>query len=868
VRGLAYLWWKVFAALAISNYLPGLVINFAQGGLPALWTSLTTWGLLQPLEEANPPMFWGASGVLAALAIVGASAELSARIAERRQRDADRKRLHDAHTKADKAHAAAVEAQEAAIEAVRVAQLTGKAPLMAVDDLEPLTFQMGDSAAANFPFIAAPVQQVFDEITRALHAAADEEGAKSGVLIVGPANAGKTRLAYEAIRRTLPEWWVVRWNEAYKAADLPSPETLHERDIVFFIDDLQEYAPGEGMSASAELLALANRAPSLREAVQLARQTAHRVVVVAACRAESQVAAQAELGWLFEELKVIDAPRFSPDETQQDAARAIKAFTAAGAQHADEWDGTLGSLVLGLARKREQYMQLVNAGDLAATVLRAMKLLTLANATHHSARRVRAVCAQVFGESALADNEKAWRAAVETLTTKEFVIENVGTPVDNEVVLVILKDPAYFEQVIQDYPDPKRPAQLLQDIAKLGVTLAGLQDTSGLCDLGQAYLNLRRPDEAAAVCDQAIALYPEPPELVRAWRTKGVALARLQNLDGALDAYDRALDIDPKDAHTWLNKGATLSNKGLNEEAVEACKTATSLDPRDARAWFNLSAVQARLGHTDKALEAAQKAIDLNSRFAAPWSVKGNALLALKRVDEAREAYEHGLELEPQDASLLYNLSTVLERQRDYGKARELLDQALALGPQDAPDLKPVFARAWREKGMELAGLEGDDAATRAFAALEQALALEPQNAATWYNKSVLLGRLKQDAAALEAVEQALALDTEHTASWRAQALHNRGASLGHLGRDEEALEAYEEALALEDPQLAPTWYNKGLVCTRLERYEEALEAFSRALEIDPQYAPAWRKKGAVLWNVGRNEEALEAEARATELGD
>ena len=65
---------------------------------------------------------------------------------------------------------------------------------------------MGDTTAANFDYITEPIKHAYDTARQALHDASIGAGSKRGILILGIANAGKTRLAFEALTQTLPDW--------------------------------------------------------------------------------------------------------------------------------------------------------------------------------------------------------------------------------------------------------------------------------------------------------------------------------------------------------------------------------------------------------------------------------------------------------------------------------------------------------------------------------------------------------------------------------------------------------------------------------------------------------------------------------------
>ena len=111
---------------------------------------------------------------------------------------------------------------------------------------------------------------------------------------------------------------------------------------------------------------------ALRQAVVYGR--AKQAIILATCRSEERTRVEAQFGWLFEELAIVEVPDLLtfPSELQ---AEIVERFKRLGARHTDEWDGKLGSLVLGLSRKHFQYEDLVQQGGLSVGILHAMKLL-------------------------------------------------------------------------------------------------------------------------------------------------------------------------------------------------------------------------------------------------------------------------------------------------------------------------------------------------------------------------------------------------------------------------------------------------------------------------------------------------------------
>lgn len=109
---------------------------------------------------------------------------------------------------------------------------------------ESASFRMGDTAAANFNYIPEPIQNAYDTAKQILCDASLQASSKRGILILGVANAGKTRLAFESLTETLPDWKVLLWSPTYDAPEkVPQFTVSRRRGLVVFIDDLQTYVP-------------------------------------------------------------------------------------------------------------------------------------------------------------------------------------------------------------------------------------------------------------------------------------------------------------------------------------------------------------------------------------------------------------------------------------------------------------------------------------------------------------------------------------------------------------------------------------------------------------------------------------------------
>ena len=477
-------------------------------------------------------------------------------------------------------------------------------PLPLARDLRAVSFKMGDDVAAEMPFIVSPIQQVYDHAVTILQGDAGRSpDARNGLIILGVANAGKTRLAFEVVKKVLPNWRVLIWRP-----DDPQPSIgqLENQDVLIFVDDLQEHAPSEVRYSRGAVQSLDTRALDLRKMEQLVRSQARQVILVGTCRSEDEVRARARLGWLFAEVETVAVPLFPMQGPV--AEQVIHEFQQQALKRMNDWDGTVGSLVLGLSAKRQSYAELAADRDPAVRVLQAMKLLSLAGIEAHTAARLQTICSQVFRQTELA-KDNIWQEAVEKLTLMQFVTEG-----RKDEALIIRKD-TYFDQVITDYPSPNRPQQLERDLEKATEALSAAADREGVFHLGNTLYRMKQYETALSAYDFLLGTVDRmnivPTAVV--WRNKGAVLQSLRRYEEALAAYDRSIALDAEFASAWRNRAGVLDEMGRSAEALTAYDQALAVDANYAQAWNGKGKTLTRLGRYDEAITAFAKAISLGS---------------------------------------------------------------------------------------------------------------------------------------------------------------------------------------------------------------------------------------------------------------
>jgi hypothetical protein len=134
------------------------------------------------------------------------------------------------------------------------------------------------------------------------------------------------------------------------------------------------------------------------------------------------------------------------------------------------------------------------------------------------------------------------------------------------------------------------------------------------------------------------------PTFARPWNAKGYSLSAEGRYREALDAYEKAIELEPGFAYAWNGKGYMLGAEGQYPEALAAYRRAIELDPRFAYPWNGIGSALTAMGQPREALDAYNKAIDLDPIFAVPWFgkavlLKANPELAVSAGHSAQQCF-------------------------------------------------------------------------------------------------------------------------------------------------------------------------------------------------------------------------------------
>jgi len=97
----------------------------------------------------------------------------------------------------------------------------------------------------------------------------------------------------------------------------------------------------------------------------------------------------------------------------------------------------------------------------------------------------------------------------------------------------------------------------------------------------------------------------------------GIVLQEQGKLEEAIEAYNKALAINPNYANAYNNMGAILQDQGKLEEAIEAYNKALAIKPDYAEAYNNMGNALKEQGKLEEAIEAYNRALSIKPDYEA-----------------------------------------------------------------------------------------------------------------------------------------------------------------------------------------------------------------------------------------------------------
>jgi tetratricopeptide (TPR) repeat protein len=206
--------------------------------------------------------------------------------------------------------------------------------------------------------------------------------------------------------------------------------------------------------------------------------------------------------------------------------------------------------------------------------------------------------------------------------------------------------------------------------AAVGANALGCATEADVIGQAVVYADRGRYTEAEAMLERRLREHPDDVEARR-------LLIRIFGLAGDLgrarqQAEELSLRLGPASPIPWVDLGHALELAHRYDEALELYDRAAAIAPRDPLGPKTGGLRSARWGEYDIARPRLEEALRRNSRDAEVWHALGVVCLALHDFPAAERAYNSGLMADPQAVENHIGLATLaLLRERPDAALRE-----------------------------------------------------------------------------------------------------------------------------------------------------------------------------------------------------
>lgn len=677
----------------------------------------------------------------------------------------------------------------------------------------------------------------YDEINEAINYG-------KNVLLIGKPNSGKTRTFFEILKRKRGFNIIKFWPESFIHLEkipnfiLKNKLLLKSNNILFF-DDLNKYVNKINMY----------------HLIKKFTPISKNLIIVSTCRTGK------EYKLIKDEFSDIlgDFIEIKLEEVDKNFAEEINEKYNL---NFDDFDGTVGSLFLGLDDMKTRYD---NFEEEYHILFRIIKLFHVSQNYFVDRGLLKAF---YLNECKNITTNKSFETLVEILKENSFINEKNNN--------ISLAHDSYFD--IEEYfPNPK-------DWLELQTFLMDKKEYEYLFNLGNLFREINLYTNAL-ICYEEILSFDEKnykvinnagvvltdmglfddaliyfdkniklnPEAEKGYHGKGMALYEKGEMEKAVTYFDKAIEINPNYYSAFTNKSGALAKLGKFEEAKHCLNEAIKIDSKNIVAFYNKGMLLYENKKYNKALDCLNKGLLADNKDLDSLMLKGIILSALNRHDESVNTLQASLEVEGNDFKTLFDKGTILmELDRD----KEALDyfNKATLKVRNNHDMKKLLSRqsiAFINLKMEEKSLE----------CLENLLKIEPNNIDSLLSKGVVLFKQKRFKKSIEVFDKILEHDSNNFS-----AQYNKSTALYELKEWDNALTSFNNALKINSSSkyekkiygfIENIYFNKGLINMNNKEYQEAIDNFHNVLKINPENSETLELNAQTQFFNGELEESL-----------
>jgi len=165
------------------------------------------------------------------------------------------------------------------------------------------------------------------------------------------------------------------------------------------------------------------------------------------------------------------------------------------------------------------------------------------------------------------------------------------------------------------------------------------------------------------------------------WIDKGVSFMSAEKYEDALNAFNKASEIDPKNVWAYINKGWAQNGLGNFYPALKELDRAAEIDPLNPWIYVNRATSYNSLANYGQALHDADKAVSLDATITWGYIHRGWAYVGLGNFTQAIRELNRAAQLEPTNPYIYTTRAWAHNGLNNKRQALEDFDKSLTLAP-------------------------------------------------------------------------------------------------------------------------------------------------------------------------------------------
>jgi tetratricopeptide (TPR) repeat protein len=364
------------------------------------------------------------------------------------------------------------------------------------------------------------------------------------------------------------------------------------------------------------------------------------------------------------------------------------------------------------------------------------------------------------------------------------------------------------------------------------------------------YNRLGQKQYALIEYDRAIELEPKNA-VTYALRAQLYLSLDQPDIQGALADMNKAIWLEPNNAGHYYTRAQFFLQKQDCDAAMKDINRALEIEPRNIELISIRAVIYNQMDRKEEVLADISRIIEIEPDNPEGYKVCADYHARSDNYREATNYYSKAIKLQPDNASWYNERACLHAYQADWYSALHDYNQAIGLDPG-----KAVY---YYNRSQAYLAIDPPDM-QNAFTNLDKAVALAPRDV----NYRIVRAkcRLQQgnSQGALSDVDQALKIKEDDVDS-----LYLRAYVYAQRGDYAEAVEAYDTVIrhVADDPNL---YFERGQNYLALQRIEEAIADFNSAIDLNPDSSTYFNFRALSHIDSGNFEAALADLDRSDEI--